>query len=125
MALQLIKMVVNASINTNLKPNIKRCFHVTNQIVTTEIVIDAADFFQDDGSVVTTLPALDNENSYYNVFINGVMQMGGISTYTPGGTGVGNLTITIPPGGDPILSGTPIVLEIGIFTPESNTTINT
>ncbi|MFO6393188.1 DUF4183 domain-containing protein, partial [Pseudomonas aeruginosa] len=30
---------------------------------------------------------MNGNNSYYNVYINGIMQMGGLTTYTPGGAG--------------------------------------
>ena len=126
MPLQLMKLVVTASTTTNVVPQDQRFFYVT----TTEtapgstLTIDAADFFQDDGSAVTELPALSADNSYYNVYVNGVLQMGGLSTYTPGATTVGSLAINVPAGGDPILADTPIVLEVVNYSPQSTTVVS-
>jgi hypothetical protein len=127
MALQLMKLFVSASTTTNAVPTDTRFFYVATSITApgSTLTIDAADFFQDDGSAVTTLPTLATNNSYYNVYINGVLQMNGISTYTPGATGVGSLAIAVPAGGGPILIGTPIVLEIVQFAPSSTTTVST
>jgi len=127
MPLQLMKLFVSASTTTDVVPTNTRFFYVT----TTEtaagatLTIDAGSFFQDDGSAATALPALDAENSYYNVFVNGVLQMDGISTYTAGATGVGSLAITVPEGGESIPAGTPIVLETVQFIPTSTTDVIT
>ena len=127
MPLQLMKLFVSASTTTDVIPTNTRFFYVT----TTEtaagatLTIDAGSFFQDDGSAATALPALDAENSYYNVFINGVLQMDGISTYTAGATGDGSLAITVPEGGGSIPAGTPIVLETVQFIPTSTTDVIT
>ncbi|WP_261132620.1 DUF4183 domain-containing protein [Bacillus sp. Marseille-Q3570] len=127
MALQMMKLVIEATVNTTVDPANTRFFHVT----TTEtaagatLTIDAADFFQDDGTAVTTLPTLETDNSYYNVYVNGVLQMDGVSTYTPGATGVGSLDIDVPAGGDPILANSPVVLEVVNYTPSSTTTVAT
>ncbi len=61
----------------------------------------------------------------YNVYINGVLQMKGISTYTPGITAVGSLAIAVPAGGDPIPADTPVVLEVVNFASASTTTVTT
>ncbi|SFA40261.1 protein of unknown function [Parageobacillus thermantarcticus] len=127
MALQLIKLFVSATTTTDAVPTDTRFFYIT----TTEtaagatLTIDAASFLQDDGNPATELPALATNNSYYNVYINGVLQMEGITTYTPGATGVGSLAINVPAGGDPIPANTPIVLEIVQFAPSSTTTVTT
>lgn len=127
MALQLMKLFVSASTTTDAVPTDTRFFYVTTAETAagSTLTIDAADFFQDDGTAATTLPTLAANNSYYNVYINGVLQMDDISTYTPGGTGVGSLAINVPAGGDPIPAGTPIVLEIVQFAPSSTTTVTT
>jgi hypothetical protein len=127
MALQLIKLFVSASTSTNAVPTDTRFFYITTAQTAAgaTLTIDAADFLQDDGSSATTLPTLATNNSYYNVYINGVLQMEDISTYTPGATGVGSLAINVPAGGDPIPAGTPIVLEIVQFAPSSTTTVTT
>ena len=48
-----------------------------------------------------------------------------ISTYTPGATGVGSLSIVVPTGTDSIVAETPIVLEIANFDTTSTTDITT
>lgn len=61
----------------------------------------------------------------YNVYINGVLQMAGLSTYTPGATGVGSLAITVPAGSS-VLTGSPIVLEVvKTLDPDSTTDVQT
>jgi hypothetical protein len=126
LALQLMKLVVTASTTTNVVPQDQRFFYVTTAETApgSTLTIDAASFFQDDGSAVTELPALAANNSYYNVYVNGVLQMGGLSTYTPGATTVGSLAINVPAGGDPILADTPIVLEVVNYSPQSTTVVS-
>jgi len=126
LALQLMKLVVTASTTTNVVPQDQRFFYVTTAETApgSTLTIDAASFFQDDGSAVTELPALAANNSYYNVYVNGVLQMGGLSTYTPGATTVGSLSINVPAGGDPILADTPIVLEVVNYSPQSTTVVS-
>lgn len=126
-ALQLMKLLVTASTTTTTVPNNTKFFYVTPTEIAagTTLSIDAADFFQDTGDPVVELPALATDNSYFNVYINGVLQMQDNSTYTPGETGVGKLEFNVPAGDDPILSGTSVVLEVVNFTPVSTTTVLT
>lgn len=126
MALQLMKILVTASTTTNTAPAPVKFFYVTTAETAggTTLSIDAADFFDDLGNAVVTLPTPAANNSYFNVNINGVLQMQDISTYIPGATGVGSLDIEVP-AGDPILASTPIVLEIVNFVPVSTTTVET
>jgi hypothetical protein len=127
LALQLMKLLVTASTVTSIDPVLEKFFYVTTgeTAAGATLSIDAADFFTDTGANATELPALSADNSYYNVFINGVLQMEGITVYTEGATTVGSLDIDVPAGGDPILTGTPIVLEVMNFTPVSETTVET
>jgi len=127
MALQLMKIAATGSTVTTTDPDDSRFFYVTTAPTTAgnTLTIDAASFFQDDGTAVTTLPTLATNNSYFNVYVNGVLQMEGISTYTPGATGVGSLAIAVPVGADTLLTDTPVVLEIVQFTPTSTTTVAT
>jgi hypothetical protein len=122
-----MKLLVTAETTTTTVPTDTRFFYVTTgeTVPGGTLTIDAADFFQDDGTALVELPVLSNENSYFNVFINGVLQMEGNSTYTAGATGVGQLEFTVPAGGDSILTGTPVVLEVMNFAPVSNTTVTT
>lgn len=127
MALQLMKLLVTATTTTDTTPAPVKFFHVTTAETAagTTLSIDAADFFDDLGNAVVTLPTLATNNSYFNVNINGVLQMQDISTYIPGATGVGSLDIEVPAAGEPILANTPIVLEIVNFVPVSTTTVET
>lgn len=127
LALQLMKLQVTASTTTNVDPESSKFFHVTGAETAagTTLTIDAASFFLDDGTPATSLPPLATDNSYFTVTINGVLQMDGLSTYTPGATTVGSLAIAVPAGGDSILAGTPIVLEVVSFTPSASTTVET
>lgn len=127
MALKLMKLLVTASTSTNAVPTNTRFFNTTTSQTAagTTLTIDAADFFDDAGAAVTTLPTLATNNSYFNVYINGVLQMEGISTYTPGATGVGSLAIAVPAGGDSIPTNTPVVLEVVNYAPASTTTVTT
>ncbi len=127
MALQIMKLFVSATTTTTTDPADTRFFFVTDVATAAggTLSIDAASFFQDNGDAVVELPALEVDNSYFNVFVNAVLQMEGISAYTPGITGVGSLDITVPLGGDGIPLGTPIVLEVVNFIPTSTTTVET
>lgn len=127
MALQIMKIAVSASSDVEVNPNVQRFFYVTTTSTGAGnmLTIDAADFFDDSGSAVTTLPTLASNNSSFNVYLNGVLQMEGISTYTPGGTGVGSLEIEVPAIGAPIQNNTPVVLEVVNYAPILNITITT
>lgn len=127
MALQLMKLLVTAATTTAVGVDPEKFFHVTagETAAGTTLTIDTAEFFDDTGTAATNLPALEPANSYFNVYINGVLQMEGISTYTEGATTVGSLAIAVPAGGDPILAGTPIVLEVANYSPTSTTDIAT
>ncbi|WP_071392799.1 DUF4183 domain-containing protein [Bacillus tuaregi] len=127
MALQLMKLLVTATTTTEIVPADTRFFHVTNALTAagSTLTIDAASFFDDAGAEVTSLPTLAANNSYFNVYVNGVLQMEGISTYTPGATGVGSLAIDVPAGGGDIPADTPIVVEVLNYAPSSSTTVTT
>lgn len=127
MALQLMKIVVSGTANVDVNPTVQRFFYVTTASTAagTTLTIDAADFLDDSGAAVTTLPALASNNSSFNVFLNGVLQMQGISTYTPGNTGTGSLAIAVPTPGDPIPDRTPVVLEVVNYAPTSTLTLET
>lgn len=127
MALQLMKLFVSASTSTDAAPTDTRFFYSTTAPTAAgaTLTIDAASFLQDDGSSVVSLPSLTANNSYFNVFINGVLQMEGISTYTPGATGVGSLAVAVPAGGSGIPTSTPVVLEVLNYAPSSSTTVTT
>ncbi|HWK21453.1 MAG TPA: DUF4183 domain-containing protein [Ureibacillus sp.] len=125
MALQLMKIAVLASAVVEVNPNVQRFFYVTTTATTAgnTLTIDAADFFDDTGNAVTALPELTSNNSSYNLFVNGVLQMEGISTYTSGETGVGSVEIEAI--GGAIFANTPIIVEVVNYAPDTNITIET
>ncbi|GAA0604587.1 hypothetical protein GCM10009001_22250 [Virgibacillus siamensis] len=90
MALQLMKISIDGAITTNVNPNSAKFFYITttNTAAGGTLTIDAGDFLQDNGSAATALPDLANNNSYFSVYVNGVEQMQGLSTYTPGTAGL-------------------------------------
>ncbi|MGN7468500.1 DUF4183 domain-containing protein [Brevibacillus sp. SAFN-007a] len=122
--MEILKLVLTASTTTNVVPTVTRFFRRTLALVIgpATLTVQATDFLKDDGTAATSLPALPASNSYYNVYINGIMQMGGLSTYTPGGAGVGKLEIAVPTGQTIALS-TVIVLEIVSYAPTSSTIV--
>ncbi|MGG5254377.1 DUF4183 domain-containing protein [Neobacillus sp. SM06] len=127
MALQLMKLLITASTTTNVVPSPQKFFYVTaaETAAGSTLTVDAASFFQDDGAAATALPALTSSNSYFNVYINGVLQQQGNSTYTPGATTIGSLAFAVPAGGSPILQNTSVVLEVVNYAPASTTTVAT
>lgn len=127
MALQLMKVSFNGIIDTDVNPDSAKFFYVTTAETAagSTLSIDAASFFQDDGTNATTLPDLIANNSYFTVEINGVEQMQGLSTYTPGATGTGSLAIQVPAGGDSIPAGQPVTLQIVNFQSTSTGTFTT
>lgn len=126
MPLQIMKLAIAATTTVTASPTVSRFFYAATATTTgaATLTIDAADFFGDTGGAATALPALATDNIYYNVYINGVLQMAGLSTYTPGATGVGSLAITVPAGSS-VLTGSPIVLEVVNFAPDSDTDVQT
>ncbi len=116
-----MKLLVTATTTTatDAKPTVTRFFYnVPEDEGEGTLAIDAADFSDDTGAAVTELPALSGDNSYYNVYINGVLQMNNISTYTSGASLTGKLEITIG-ATETILEDTAIVLEVANFAPNS------
>ncbi|HEO8422406.1 DUF4183 domain-containing protein [Niallia sp. FSL W8-0635] len=126
MPLQIMKLAVSASLSIDTAPTVDRFFYIVTEPITGEgtITIPAADFMTDTGADGATLPELTADNSYLNVYVNGVLQMDDLIAYTPGGTDVGQLIITVP-GDSSVIADTPVVLEITNFAPTSETTITT
>lgn len=120
-----MKIAVLATADVDVNPDVQRFFYVTTSETAAgdTLTIDAGEFFDDSGNAVTELPALASNNSSYNLYINGVLQMEGISTYTPGETTVGSLAIEAV--GSAIRAGVPIIIEVVNYAPTSNVTIET
>ncbi|WP_330219531.1 DUF4183 domain-containing protein [Peribacillus muralis] len=124
--LKIMKLAIAATSLITVNPLITRLFYevpATSDGPTT-LTIDAASFMTDTGGPATVLPVLNAENSSYEVFINGVLQMEDISTYTPGATGVGRLVLTIPDDSS-VLAGSPVVLVVTNYAPTSDVDIVT
>lgn len=124
MALHIMKLAIEATSSVTINPVVQRFFHTTVDLLQgpTTLDIDAARFFDDTGAAVSSLPEL-KEDSYFKTFINGVLQMDDLLSYTPGTTGIGKLSINIP-NGSTILLGSPVVLEIVNFSPDARTTVH-
>ena len=124
MALRIVKLFVAASTTTTTTtvPTVERFFHeVTSQVTAgNSLTIAVGDFDSDSGDPATSLPTLATDNSYINVFINGVLVMNDLLTYTPGAAG--SLEITVPAGSEPIEATTPVILEVVNFAPTSTST---
>jgi len=127
MPLQLMKIQVEATASVETRPEPQKFFYVTPAETApgTTLTIEVDDFFDDTGAEATELPDLTANNSMYNVYINGVLQMQDITVYTPGISGTGSLVINVPAGGPPIVANSPVVLEIVNFAPTSTITVNT
>jgi len=123
MSLRIYKIAVSVDAATAVTPTVERFFYQATATTTgaDTLTIIVEDFFTDTGAAATTLPALATGNSYINVYVNGVLEMADLFAYTAGGTGVGQLVITVPVDSD-ILINSPIVLEVTNFVPDTSVT---
>ncbi|MCA0988151.1 DUF4183 domain-containing protein [Guptibacillus algicola] len=126
MPLKIMKIAVDVTTTVQTQPNDQKFFHTTASLISgpTTYTIAVGDFETDTGAAATELPALGNNNSYFNVYVNGVLQMQDLSAYTAGTSPTGKLDLTVPDG-DSIMANTPIVLEVVNFTPSANSTTET
>jgi hypothetical protein len=120
MVASLIKLFVTATasapiatggtVETTVDPAVTRYnTTLTAGMIGANTTILAADFLDDNGDAVTVLPAPPTDG-YYNVYVNGVLQQGGLSTLTSASLVLATNATT---------AGTPVVLEVSDF---SNTT---
>ncbi|GER71188.1 hypothetical protein BpJC7_24910 [Weizmannia acidilactici] len=125
MGLKIIKLAVSSEAKIETAPTVTRFFYEVTEPIKdgSTLKIDASQFLDDSGNHVNTLPLLNLNNSYFNVYINGVLQMDDHFAYTAGEEGVGNLLISISEGS--IAAGTPIILEVINFDPILKTTLET
>jgi hypothetical protein len=116
--LKIIKPVFTAESEVTLSPTVVHFFYEIGQEIPEETIvkIDVAKFLDDAGEPVGSFPPLKLNNSYLNVFINGMVQMEDNFAYTAGESGIGNLMITVPEGSE-IIKGTPIIVEVVNFDP--------
>ncbi|WP_312094306.1 DUF4183 domain-containing protein [Niallia sp.] len=127
MPLQIMKLAVSATLAIDTVPTVERFFHIVTTPITEggTLAIGVAEFMTDTGDAATSLPALTADNSYFKVYVNGILQMEDLLTYTPSDAeNAGQLAITVP-AGSTIIANSPVVLEITNFAPTSETTITT
>lgn len=118
MGLKIIKPVMTSEAKITIFPTITRFFYEMEKSVSelTTFKIDAAKFLDDAGNTVQSLPPLSMNNSYFNVYINGFLQMDDNFAYTSGEEGIGNLLISVPDDAE-INTGTPIIVEVVNYDP--------
>lgn len=107
--------LINTPINTSeisIIPTVKRYFYVpvANINLTNGTTIPATQFYNDDGSPTTEFMSF-SPNGYADLYINAVIQEGGMYT-------VNTSTLTISPSNSIIYRGTPIILELLTFSAE-------
>lgn len=120
MALKIIKLaIVTPKQTVSTSPSVARYFFEVPETITevTTYKINAADFLDDRGETAQSLPTLNLNNSYFNVYINGVLQMEENFSYTAGENGIGSLLLSLPDGSE-IPKGTPIIMETVNFFPD-------
>ena len=120
MALKIIKLaIVTPKQTVSTSPTVARYFFEVPETITevTTYKINASDFLDDRGEAAQSLPTLNLNNSYFNVYINGVLQMEENFSYTAGEDGIGSLLLSLPDGSE-IPKGTPIIMETVNFFPD-------
>lgn len=91
----------------NILPAAQRYFYTMASDTQTPVVIPANVFINDEGAFITVFP--DNgQNSYSNLYINGVLQEGSAYSFDEN-------ALTIAINNQTIFSGTPIILEVVSF----------
>lgn len=112
-----LKVDVDTNVSTDLYPDIHQYFYEFDSDDLDEgvLTIPAAKFVDDEGEGVGSLVTVSENNGYYLLFINGVLQQ--YDLYEVAGTGA---QVTIEDA-DTILPGTPITLIVTNFAPQSDT----
>ncbi len=102
MSLKIIKLAVTSETKITTSPTVTRFFYEVLEPVSNinTLKIDTSHFLDDTGNKVSLLPSLNLNNSYFNIYINGVLQMDDNFAYTAGEEGIGNLLISIPEGSE-------------------------
>lgn len=98
-------------ITTTVSPTVARYYAaITAAMIAGGVTtIPAASFLDDADAPVTTLPT-PGANGYFNVYVNGILQQGGLSTLTAASLALAS--------GD-FVEGTPVLLEVGTFGGDS------
>jgi hypothetical protein len=91
-------------------PTVNRFFFIptTDLHLNNPQTIPANQFINDSGNPVTSFPDLDH-SSYLNLYINGILQEGGLYRLSTD-------ALTIAPTGDSIYAGTSIIIETVQFS---------
>ena len=117
MAVKLFKLVIDADTDTttDVKPDVIQYFYEfdAGDVDEGTLSILADDFIDDAGEEIEVLETIDEDNGYYRLFINGVLQQ--YSLYTVAETGV-----TVEIDEETIPAGAPITLIVVNFEPESD-----
>ena len=118
MAVQLFKLVMSATTNTNTVPTVSRFFNsVTGAQTTTELFIVKTKFVKDDGNAATAIVTESTDNGYYSLFINGQLQQSALYTVAASGLTIADtasMTFRI---------SEPITLTVTNFAPTSSTIV--
>lgn len=100
------------AITTAVNPTVSRYFAaITAGMITTDTTIPAASFVDDADAPVVALPALTADD-YFNVYINGVLQQGALSTLTTASLVLDTTDVAV---------SVPILLEVASFTNTTST----
>lgn len=101
-------------IATTVSPTVARFYAAITaaMIVGGVTTIPAASFLDDADAPVAALP-VPATNGYYNVYINGILQQGGLSTLT---------AVSLALASGDFVEGTPVLLEVGTFGGDSTLT---
>lgn len=122
LSLKIIKLSVIPNQSVTTSPMVTRLFHEVPENISevSSYKIETSGFLDDRGEVVQNLPSLNLNNSYFNVYVNGVLQMDENFAYTAGEDGIGSLLISLTEDSE-IPKETPIIMEIINFHPEITT----
>lgn len=130
MALEILKLAINATTNVLTTPDVQKFFYVVDTEIIgdetgeTKLTILASQFIDGHGITGVTLPEVSTDNGYLSVYVNGVLLMQDLIEYNPGGADTGSLVISVPDGSS-INAKSPVVLVVTNFTSTAETTINT
>lgn len=105
-----IEVIPIISSEFSIIPTVKRYFYVpvANINVTNGVTIPASQFYNDDGSPVTEFMSF-SPNGYANLYINALIQEGGMYI-------VSTDALKISPSNSIIYAGTPIIVELLSFS---------
>lgn len=129
MPLKIMKLAITADATITTDPTVSRFFYELDTPAGEDTIVTIAGdtFWDDTGADIEFLPVLETDNSYFQVYINGVLQLQSLLAYTAGDAAEeesGQLAITVPVGST-IPAGSPIVLVVTNYTPTADIDIIT